>query len=205
MSALLLPVLKQRFFDSNGAPLVGGFLWSYVAGTSTPAATYSDYSGSIPNTNPVVLDSTGSASVWLGAGAYKFILMDQNNVVQFSVDEVSVSGSTSGLSSPWIKNTVTDGQTATALASITVDFSQYTSAVFDTEIIRGTTVIANGPIAVQNLNGTGIVKTGFFMAGEPHGVTFSVSQVGMIAQLNAALTTGPGSGTIKMKASYISI
>jgi hypothetical protein len=52
--ALPAPVLKQRFFDSNGDPLVGGKLYSYIAGTATPAATYIDSSGSTPNTNPII-------------------------------------------------------------------------------------------------------------------------------------------------------
>lgn len=198
MSAKLLPVLKQRFFDSNGDPLVGGKLYSYVAGTSTPAATYTDEAGATPNTNPVVLDANGEADVWLGAGSYKFILTDSDDVVQFTVDDVSVDDGSGALSSVWVEHAVTDAQSATNLTGETVDFASYSSALYDVEIIRGTTVIANGQIAVQNLNGTGRVKTGMFMAGEAHGVTFSVSQSGMVAQLKAALSTGPGNGTIKL-------
>lgn len=198
MSAKLLPVLKQRFFDSNGDPLVGGQLYSYVAGTSTPAATYTDEAGATPNTNPVVLDANGEADVWLGAGSYKFILTDSDDVVQWTVDDVSVDDGSGALSSVWVEHAVTDAQAATDLTSETVNFALYSSALYDVEIIRGTTVIANGQLAVQNLNGTGRVKTGMFMAGEAHGVTFSVSQSGMVAQLKAALSTGPGNGTIKL-------
>lgn len=204
MSAILLPVLKQRFFDSNGEPLAGGKLYSYVAGTSTPAATYTDQAGTTPNANPVVLDANGEANVWLGSGYYKFILTDSDDVVQWTVDDVTVDDA-AVLTSPWTEHAITDGQSATNLTGETVDFATYTSCMYECEIIRGTTVIANGHIAVQNLNGTGRVKTGAFMTDIAHGVTFSVSQSGMVCQLKAAATSGPGNGSIKLRKSLIAI
>jgi len=62
--------------DSTGGPLVGGQLFTYVTGTSTPLATYSDSALSIPNSNPIVADSNGRfGSVWLvGTQAYKIAL-----------------------------------------------------------------------------------------------------------------------------------
>lgn len=199
MSTLLLPSLIQRFFDANGVPLVGGLLYSYIAGTSVPAATFTDQTGLTPNANPVVLDGNGQANVWLGSGSYKFVLTDSNGVVQFTVDNVS-SSATSGLSSPWIKHSVTDGQSAADLTGETVDFSIYSSVEFDVEIIRGTGTFSSGSggLAIQNVNGTGRLLTGEFLANEAHGVTFSISQVGTVAQLRAALSSGPGSGTIKL-------
>jgi hypothetical protein len=85
----LTPVLRQRFFDSNGLPLVGGKLYSYVAGSSTPQATYTDSTGATPNANPVILDAAGSANVWMDESLnYKFVLNDINDVTQWSVDQV---------------------------------------------------------------------------------------------------------------------
>ena len=34
-----------QFFDNNGAPLTGGKLYTYAAGTTTPQATYTSISG----------------------------------------------------------------------------------------------------------------------------------------------------------------
>lgn len=65
-SPLIIPV--ARFFTiSGGAGLAGGKVYTYEAGTNTPKVTYSDYTGSpsSENTNPVILDSTGSAAIWL--------------------------------------------------------------------------------------------------------------------------------------------
>ena len=48
-----------QFFDNNGVPLSGGLIYTYLAGTSTPQATYTSASGTIQNSNPIVLDSAG--------------------------------------------------------------------------------------------------------------------------------------------------
>lgn len=86
--ASLSPYLKQRFFDANGDPLVGGKLWSYLAGTVTPKTTYTDETEAAANANPVILDANGEANVWLGAGYYKFVLMNSLDVVQWTQDRV---------------------------------------------------------------------------------------------------------------------
>ena len=46
-----------QFFNNNGIPLAGGLLYTYAAGTSTPLATYTTFSGNISNSNPIILDS----------------------------------------------------------------------------------------------------------------------------------------------------
>lgn len=85
----LLPVPRMQFFDSNGDPLAGGFLYAYAAGTSTPQNTYADESGTVPNSNPVTLDSGGFAEVWLDASLqYKFVLTDSNGGQIWTVDNV---------------------------------------------------------------------------------------------------------------------
>lgn len=66
-----------QFFDNNGTPLAGGLLYTYLAGTTTPATTYTSRSGAANNTNPIVLDSAGRtpAEIWLNGGVlYKFVL-----------------------------------------------------------------------------------------------------------------------------------
>jgi len=55
----LSPTPKQQIFGSDGAPLVGGKIYTYLAGTSTPATTYTDYSAGTANTK-----QTKSAMLW---------------------------------------------------------------------------------------------------------------------------------------------
>jgi microcystin-dependent protein len=67
----------QQFFDNTGLPLNGGLIYTYQAGSSTPLATYTDVSGSIANSNPIVLDSSGRLTneIWLTYGYfYKFVV-----------------------------------------------------------------------------------------------------------------------------------
>jgi hypothetical protein len=81
MSVTLSPLAGAgwQFFDNNGVPLAGGLLYTYAAGTTTPLATYTTFSGNIANTNPIVLDAAGRLSneLWLSLGyGYKFVLKD---------------------------------------------------------------------------------------------------------------------------------
>lgn len=71
----LMPLPKQRFSTSTGAPLAGGKLFIYAAGTTTKQNSYQDASGLTPNANPVILDSRGEASIWFDQNlAYKVVL-----------------------------------------------------------------------------------------------------------------------------------
>lgn len=90
--ANISPVPFLQFIDANGNPLSGGKLYTYVAGTTTPLATYTTYAGNIANTNPVILDSAGRASVWLGAGSYKFVLKDSSDVLIYTTDNIVNAG-----------------------------------------------------------------------------------------------------------------
>lgn len=87
--ATISPVPFLQFIDANGAPLAGGKLYTYVAGTTTPLATYTTNAGNIANANPVILDSAGRASVWLAAGMYKFVLKDSTDVLSYTTDNIS--------------------------------------------------------------------------------------------------------------------
>jgi hypothetical protein len=99
--ASLSPSPKLQFFGTNGLPLVGGKLYTYAAGTTTPIATYTDHTAANLNTNPVILDSAGQAGVWLtDTITYKYTLTDANDVLLFTVDYVSIPVTTNSFASP---------------------------------------------------------------------------------------------------------
>lgn len=80
-----------QFFDNNGDPLSGGKLYVYTAGTTTPATTWTNNSGAVPNTNPIVLDSAGRTpfEIWLNSGVtYKFVLKTSADVLIGTYDNI---------------------------------------------------------------------------------------------------------------------
>ena len=83
-----------QFFDNNGNPLAGGLIYTYAAGTTTPAATYTTYTGGTANANPIVLDSAGRtpAQIWLTSGSsYKFVLQTALGVTIKTDDNIFAS------------------------------------------------------------------------------------------------------------------
>lgn len=99
--ASLSPLPKLQFFGTDGLPLVGGKLYTYAAGTTTPIATYTDHTGATQNTNPVILDSAGQAGVWLtDTVTYKYTLTDAEDVLLFTVDYVSVPATANSFAAP---------------------------------------------------------------------------------------------------------
>lgn len=87
-------------FTPGGLPLAGGFINTYLAGTTTPAATYTSISGSIANSNPIQLDASGRPpnEIWLIAGqAYNFVLTDSLGLNPLSYDNISGVGDNSNL------------------------------------------------------------------------------------------------------------
>jgi hypothetical protein len=99
--ASLSPPPKLQFFGTDGLPLVGGKLYTYAAGTTTPLASYTDHTGNTANTNPVILDSNGEADVWLpDTTSYKYVLKTSADVLLYTVDYIAVPVTTNSFASP---------------------------------------------------------------------------------------------------------
>lgn len=96
MAVNLSPVggAAAQFFTNNGVILSGGKLYTYAAGTTTPASTYTSAAANAFNTNPIILDSAGrvpnSGEIWLTNGSsYKFILKDSSDVLIATYDNIA--------------------------------------------------------------------------------------------------------------------
>lgn len=94
----LAPYEARQYFDGNGDPLAGGFVYTWVTGSATPLQTFSNSTGTL-NTNPIELDSEGRCRIYLLPQAYKFTLTDADGVpVGLTMDPVTaVDAGASGL------------------------------------------------------------------------------------------------------------
>lgn len=95
--ATLLGNPKVQYFKTGTVDyLSGGKVYSYVAGTTTPIATYPTIAdalaGTNPNTNPVILDSRGEANIVI-QGPTKLILKDANDNTIWTVDNIEQAAS----------------------------------------------------------------------------------------------------------------
>lgn len=120
MAVNLSPVggVAAQFFTNTGAVLTGGKLYTYAAGTTTPAATYTSGNGATAWTNPIVLDAagrvSGSGEIWLTDGvSYKFVLKDSTDVLIATYDNIT------GINSNFV-NFVAEQEIQTATAGQTV-------------------------------------------------------------------------------------
>lgn len=93
MTAFILPPAKTTFWDTNGRPLAGGSVYSYIPNTSTLKNTWQDAGETILNTNPVVLDSNGQAIIY-GDGQYRQVVFDvHGNLIWDKLTDSPVSSS----------------------------------------------------------------------------------------------------------------
>ena len=127
MAVFLSPVggVAAQFFTNNGVPLSGGKLYTYLAGTTTPATTYTSSSGSTAHTNPIVLNSGGrvpSGEIWVTSTPYKFILKDGNDVLIATYDNITGLGA----AAYQVENFTGDGNTTNFTLTATSQGENYT-------------------------------------------------------------------------------
>ncbi len=204
------------FTDSNGVALAGGCIFTYSGGTSTPLATYTDAGGFTPNSDPVILDATGSAKIWLGPSTYKFAIWSTGGTncaagaLQWTVDQVpgNIFNNTTVTGGTWTGGTITGAAisggtiTGVAITSSTIDSSpigqttpasgSFTSLAsgFNAMSFSSTPVFAAGSYGYFSMTLTNNV-TSSSITGGTNGqlVTFNICQNGT-GQVVGGITTG---------------
>jgi hypothetical protein len=148
----LSPLPIQKFWDNNGTPLDSGLLFTYVAGTSTKIATYTDSTGGSSNSNPVVLNFRGECAVWLDpTKSYKFVIAPRTDTDPpsnpiWTADNVRAGVDYSTLTQQFIGQILYPQSTAEAAALITPVNYWYRWATVDryaTNTVPGTTNMAS--------------------------------------------------------------
>lgn len=89
--AAVMPWIDPQFSDSNGAPLSGGSLTFYAAGTTFLTSAFSDSTRSTALANPLTLDSSGRAAtnIYLSAASYKIVVKDANGITIRTADNIT--------------------------------------------------------------------------------------------------------------------
>lgn len=145
-----------QFFDDNGVPLSGGKLYTYAAGTTTPAVTYTSSSGITPHTNPIIFNAAGrvpTGEIWLTFAAYKFVLYTSANVLIASYDNIRGNGANAAALNNF---TGTGSQTVFALSAAPYNENStnvYINGVYqqkNTYAISGVSVIFSAPPPVTS-------------------------------------------------------
>lgn len=74
-----LPKGVSQFLGPNGAVLAGGSVFNSIPKTTALKQTWNSPTQATANSNPIVLDSTGSAIIY-GFGAYRQLVLDSSGV-----------------------------------------------------------------------------------------------------------------------------
>jgi microcystin-dependent protein len=193
-SATLLPNGQQQFINGSGVPYASGkvYFYSNYPTCSILKNTWSDNAGSVLNTNPVILDSAGRATIF-GSGAYCQVLKDSNdNTIWTKYTSDTSSASNLGWGG-------TSGGTANAQTLSVSTFTQVDGQTL--YFIAGTTntssmtlnVNSSGAAAVVKTNGTTTsFLTGFeVVAGSVIGVTY-VAATGQFQLITNPSVQPPG-------------
>lgn len=171
MAATILPQGKTQFLDNNGNPLTSGTVGFYIPSTTTPKNTWQDAAKNTLNTNPVILDAGGRATIY-GEGSYRMIV--KNAAGSTIYDAVTAgSGAESGSSSVYWggtsggsanAQTITaadftgaDGQVIAFIAgltntgALTIDPSNFAATAIRKDLPGGPVALIGGEVRAGNL------------------------------------------------------
>lgn len=194
MSVNLSPVAgaAAQFLDNSGNVLTGGKLYTYLAGTTTPAATYTSSTGVTFHANPIILDAAGrvpsGGEIWLANGiSYKFLLEDANNVLIATWDNLS------GINSTFLNYTIQDEvQTATAGQTVfnltTIVYAPNTNSL--SVFVDGVNQYEGNIYSFVETNSTTVTFTSGLQAGSLVKFTNAIPTSGTATNANVISFTG---------------
>ncbi|CAB4153202.1 hypothetical protein UFOVP602_46 [uncultured Caudovirales phage] len=99
MTASTPPLWLTQFLTDSGGTAAGAKLYSYIAGTSTPAPLFSDPEGITALANPAIADAAGRLEYYLSDQiVYKLALKTSTGITIAEIPEVSGSAPADALS-----------------------------------------------------------------------------------------------------------
>lgn len=131
----------SQFFDGNGNPLAGGKIYTYAAGTTTPLASYTDSTGTVAASNPIILDSAGRAAIWL-AGNYKIVVKSSADVTIWTTDNITAASATGDM----LKSVYDGANIIEQVVGLTA-VQTLTNKTLTAATLGGTTNVSGGQLA----------------------------------------------------------
>ena len=188
--------INSQFFDANGNPLNAGKVYTYLAGTSTPATTYTTQGGTTPQSNPIILDSLGYMPnpLWLATGvSYKLIIQDSSGTTLKTFDNIGGVNDVSTPLSQWVTFTGTATYISATQFSVTGD----QTAIFSTGRRLQTT---NSGGTIYSTITTGVYSAGITtvtIVSDAGGLDSGLSTVlyGVLTYVNSAMPKAQSSAS----------
>lgn len=185
--ALLLPSLAlaspsqvdfllSGMTDTNGQPLSGGKVYTYIAGTTTNKTTWTNYGETVAEANPIILDAYGRKQVFAD-GLYKFVVKTSADVTLYTWDNVYFSnyngvltyaGATTGSSNAYVATL------SPALLSLTTGAQVTFVANFSNTAAATLNVNSLGAVSILRPDGTATIKNSI-LSGAIYTVTYNGS------------------------------
>lgn len=197
--AVLAPEPKAQFFYADGTPLVGGKVYTYAAGTSTPLATFTSASATTPNTNPIILDTRGECNLWYApATSYKVILKDADENLIWTVDNISTYGTIAAQNYNNVNITGGAISGVTATFNLTGDVSGNAGTVTNGVYLTATQTLTNKTLtaigttsSVKDVDGTAY-DIGYRKIPQSLNTTAAAADVGKHLYVSATTTIPSG-------------
>jgi hypothetical protein len=129
------PTGAARYFVRNPTtdiPEVGASVYTYLAGTTTPATTWQDRNKAAANLNPVITAADGGCNIF-GDGTYKFIVKDSLGNLLYETDGVLLGSTAFDRDASGVVSLPFDDITSTNVQAALEEVAQ--KRVKDTDVI----------------------------------------------------------------------
>lgn len=207
-NAYLSPILQDAQFNDDGTFLVGGLIWFYEAGTSTPLLAYTTPVADTAWSNPIVLDARGETGgeIWLSAGkSYKIVLEGPREYGQTNGVVISTFDNITGVNDPGttsVANWIVFPGTPTYLTADTFNVpGDYRTVFLESRRIKSTnTVGAVYSTVISSTYATGVTTVtvsndyGQSLDAGLSAVSYGFIETGAISSIPVAVNAGSADG-----------
>lgn len=183
---------NYRLLNTAGELITdGGLIYTYAAGGSTPAATYSDAVPSSTLANPVVIGSSGLVDIWVTPGtSYRILVKTAAGVTLHDIDNVVGILNQSDITT--LGNIATGTITASgAISGTTVTMS---GAITSGGAVTGTSLVSSGAVTAATVTTTGAI-TGVSVNGVVEDSRATTVATPVVATATTSGTPAAGIGT----------